>query len=160
MISPRLSHLLKSFYSQLTRLSWWTLLLAVMVHYAISAKLIWFFESGEITEIVAFFYYYVTTVTTVCYGDLAPKSAEGRLVSADGGDRQEGDDGQGREAAGGDGGRGDHEVRRVRTDDPKDLRRAVLPLALGPWCQLPRVALPREVSATLIHHVRYQPRNV
>ena len=82
MISPRLSHLLKSFYSQLTRLSWWTLLLAVMVHYAISAKLIWFFESGEITEIVAFFYYYVTTVTTVGYGDLAPKSAEGRLVAA------------------------------------------------------------------------------
>lgn len=78
----RISQLVKTLYSQLTRLSWWTLLIALMIHYAVSAKLIWLFETGEITEIVAFFYYYVTTVTTVGYGDLAPKTPEGRLVAA------------------------------------------------------------------------------
>ncbi len=82
MNPPRVSHFLKVLYSQLMQLSWWTLLIFLMIHYAISAKLIWLFETGEITEIVAFFYYYVTTVTTVGYGDLAPKTAEGRLVTA------------------------------------------------------------------------------
>ncbi len=82
-MSPvRLPHLLKSFYAQLTRLPWWALLLAFALHYAVSAKLMWFFETGEITEIIAFFYYYVTTVTTIGYGDLAPKSAAGRLAVA------------------------------------------------------------------------------
>ena len=82
MNAPRFSQLLKSLYSQVTQLSWWALLLAVLMHYAISAKLIWLFETGEIAEIVAFFYYYATTVTTVGYGDLAPKSVGGRLVVA------------------------------------------------------------------------------
>ena len=76
------SHLLKSFYAQLTRLPWWALLLAFALHYAVSARLIWFFETGEITEFVAFFYYYVTTVTTIGYGDLAAKTAPGRLAVA------------------------------------------------------------------------------
>ncbi|MEO7254459.1 MAG: ion channel [Casimicrobium sp.] len=78
----RISHIFKTLYSQLIRLSWWTLLAVLIIHYAVSAKLIWRFETGEITEIVAFFYHYVTTVTTVGYGDLAPKTAEGRLVTA------------------------------------------------------------------------------
>ena len=82
-MSPlRLSPLLKSLYLQLTRLSWWTLLLAFALHFAVSAKLIWIFETGEITEVIAFFYYYVTTVTTIGYGDLAPKTAGGRLAAA------------------------------------------------------------------------------
>ncbi len=78
----RVSHIFKALYSQLVRLSWWTLLVVLIIHYAVAAKLIWLFETGEITEIVAFFYYYVTTVTTVGYGDLSPKTAEGRLVTA------------------------------------------------------------------------------
>ena len=82
MASQRLSKFFKTIYSQLTRLSWWSLLAAFGVHYALSAKAMWLAESGEITEIVAFFYYYVTTVTTVGYGDISPKTAEGRLVAA------------------------------------------------------------------------------
>ena len=82
MLQQRLSQFFKTLYSQLTRLSWWSLLAAFGVHYAISAKAMWWVESGEITEIIAFFYYYVTTVTTVGYGDISPKTAEGRLLAS------------------------------------------------------------------------------
>ena len=82
MFSPRISHLFKTIYAQFTRLSWWTLLAGFGLHYAVSAKFMQWFESGEITEIVAFFYYYVTTVTTVGYGDIAPKTVNGRLLAA------------------------------------------------------------------------------
>ncbi len=82
MVPLSLSQFLKTLYSQLTRLSWWSLLAAFGVHYAISAKALWLVESGEITEIIAFFYYYVTTVTTVGYGDISPKTAEGRLLAS------------------------------------------------------------------------------
>jgi voltage-gated potassium channel len=82
MVPIRLSQILKTLYSQMTRLSWWSLAAAFALHYLLSAKLMWLFESGEITEIVAFFYYYVTTVTTVGYGDLSPKTVGGRLLTA------------------------------------------------------------------------------
>lgn len=82
MMPPRLSQFFKTVYSQLSRLTWWSLVAAFAVHYAVSAKLMWLFETADITEIVAFFYYYVTTVTTVGYGDLSPKTAEGRLLAA------------------------------------------------------------------------------
>ena len=39
------------------------------------------FESGEITEPVAFWYFYVTTATTVGYGDVSPKTEGGRLLT-------------------------------------------------------------------------------
>lgn len=78
----RLSHFLKTLYSQVTRLTWWALAAAFAIHYAISAKLMWLFESGEIAEAVAFFYYYITTVTTVGYGDIAPKMPSGRLLAS------------------------------------------------------------------------------
>jgi voltage-gated potassium channel len=82
MFGSRLSHLIKTIYAQLTRLSWWTLLAGFMLHFAVSASFMWRVEMGEITEAIAFFYYYVTTVTTVGYGDIAPKTAEGRLLTA------------------------------------------------------------------------------
>jgi voltage-gated potassium channel len=82
MVGPRLSNVFKTLYAQLTRLSWWALLVAFGMHYAVSAKIMWLVESGEITEIIAFFYYYVTTVTTVGYGDISPKTAEGRLLAS------------------------------------------------------------------------------
>ena len=82
MSQLRLSQLLKTLYSQLSRLTWWSLVAAFAIHYAVSAKLMWLFESGEITELVAFFYYYVTTVTTVGYGDLSPKANSGRLLAS------------------------------------------------------------------------------
>jgi len=82
MSSVRISHFFKTLYAQLTRLSWWSLLAAFAVHYLLAAKVMWLVETGEITEIIAFFYYYVTTVTTVGYGDLSPKTAEGRLLAS------------------------------------------------------------------------------
>jgi len=82
MFSSRLSRFIKMIYAQLTRLSWWALVAGFALHYALSAKLMWRFETGEITEFIAFFYYYATTVTTVGYGDIAPKTAEGRLLTA------------------------------------------------------------------------------
>jgi voltage-gated potassium channel len=82
MIPDSLSQFFKTIYAQLTRLSWWALAAAFGIHYAISAKGMWFTETGEITEIIAFFYYYITTVTTVGYGDLSPKTASGRLLAS------------------------------------------------------------------------------
>lgn len=82
MMPQRLSHFLKTLYAQVTRLTWWSLLAAFALHYAVSAKLMWLFETGEITEIVAFFYYYITTVTTVGYGDISPKTVDGRLLAS------------------------------------------------------------------------------
>lgn len=78
----KISGLIKTVYAALTHLSWWTLVLGFALHYAISTTLMRRLESGEITELIAFFYYYVTTVTTVGYGDIAPKTAEGRLLAA------------------------------------------------------------------------------
>jgi voltage-gated potassium channel len=82
MIAPRLAHVFKTLYAQLARLSWWALVAAFALHYAVAAKGTWLSETGEITEGVAFFYYYVTTVTTVGYGDLSPKTVPGRLLAA------------------------------------------------------------------------------
>jgi len=39
------------------------------------------FETGEITEGIAFWYFYVTTATTVGYGDVTPKTEAGRLLT-------------------------------------------------------------------------------
>ena len=75
------SLLLKTLYSHFTRLGWGALLLLIAVHVLVSYAGIRLFETGEITERVAFWYYYMTTVTTIGYGDIAPKSAGGRLFT-------------------------------------------------------------------------------
>ena len=75
------SYLLKTLYSHFTRLAWDVLLLLVLLHVAVSYVVMRVFETGEITEAIAFWYYYITTVTTVGYGDIAPKTAGGRLLT-------------------------------------------------------------------------------
>jgi voltage-gated potassium channel len=75
----RLSQLLKTLYSHFTRLSWDALLLLALIHVAVSYAAIRLLETGEITEGIAFWYYYMTTITTIGYGDIAPKTAGGRL---------------------------------------------------------------------------------
>lgn len=76
-----ISHLRKMLYAHFARLSWDALLLLALAHVMVSYVAIRVFESGEITEGVAFWYYYVTTITTVGYGDIAPKTAGGRLFT-------------------------------------------------------------------------------
>ena len=77
----RLPRMLKTLYAHFTRLAWDALLLLVAAHVLVSWAGMRLFESGEIAEPVAFWYYYMTTVTTIGYGDIAPKSTGGRLFT-------------------------------------------------------------------------------
>jgi voltage-gated potassium channel len=82
MFFYRLSHVLKSAYAEFARMSWAATAALVALHFSISYASMRALESGEIAEPVEFFYYYVTTVMTVGYGDIAPKSDGGRLFAA------------------------------------------------------------------------------
>lgn len=71
----------KTFYAHLARMTWDALLMLVVLHVLIAYAVLRVFETGEITEGVAFWYYYVTTVTTIGCGDIAPKTPGGRLFT-------------------------------------------------------------------------------
>ena len=76
-----IARLFKSFYAHLVRLSWDALASLVLCHWLIAYMVMRVFETGEITELIAFWYFYVTTATTVGYGDVAPKTSGGRLLT-------------------------------------------------------------------------------
>ncbi len=80
-IAIQLPRVLKTLYAHFTRLAWDVLLLLIAAHVLVSYAGMRLFETGEITERVAFWYYYMTTITTIGYGDIAPKSAGGRLFT-------------------------------------------------------------------------------
>jgi voltage-gated potassium channel len=77
------SRLFKIFYSHISRLTWEMVLLLVALHFAVALVGLRLFESGEMVDDTAnFFYFYVTTVMTVGYGDLSPKTEAGRVFTA------------------------------------------------------------------------------
>ena len=65
----------------MARLTWDALGTLILIHFAIAYVAMRQCETGEITEAIAFWYFYVTTATTVGYGDVAPKSEWGRLLT-------------------------------------------------------------------------------
>ena len=75
------SRVFKTLYSHFARLSWDAMIALVALHALIAYAGLRHFETGEITEGIAFWYYYVTTATTIGYGDIAPKTAGGRLFT-------------------------------------------------------------------------------
>lgn len=77
----RFVRLFRTFYSHVVRLSWDALASIVLGHWLIAWSLMRQFETGEITELIAFWYFYMTTSTTVGYGDVAPKTDAGRLLT-------------------------------------------------------------------------------
>jgi voltage-gated potassium channel len=76
-----LSGFAKRFYVQVSALSWYTVFIITVFHFAVSWGLIALFGGEEIARGGIFWYFYVTTVTTVGYGDYAPVTQAGQGIA-------------------------------------------------------------------------------
>jgi voltage-gated potassium channel len=78
----KLTVLIRRLYHALTDLHWGVLALAMLIHVGMSWLLMGWAGEGDLLRPASFLYWYATTAATVGYGDLAPKTDAGRLVTA------------------------------------------------------------------------------
>ncbi len=76
-----LSRLARRIYASIAGLSWGAVFVFAACHFAISWGVIALAGGEEIAEASIFWYFYATTATTVGYGDFAPATLAGRLVT-------------------------------------------------------------------------------
>ena len=76
-----LSRVVKRLYARISGLSWDTVLIMTVSHFAVSWGLIALIGGEEIASGEVFWYFYATTATTVGYGDYSPVTAAGRAVT-------------------------------------------------------------------------------
>jgi voltage-gated potassium channel len=70
-------------YHAISDLNWWVLLAVLLVHMAGTWLLMYFVsEEPEFERLPTFIYWYATTASTIGYGDVTPKTDEGRLINA------------------------------------------------------------------------------
>jgi voltage-gated potassium channel len=68
-------------YARISGLSWDTVIILTVVHFAVSWGLIAFVGGEKIASAELFWYFYATTATTVGYGDYSPATAAGRAIT-------------------------------------------------------------------------------
>ncbi len=76
-----LSRVAKRLYARISGLSWDTILLLTVSHFAVSWGLIAIIGGEKIASGDIFWYFYATTATTVGYGDYSPITAAGRAIT-------------------------------------------------------------------------------
>ena len=76
-----ISRVAKRLYARISGLSWDTILLLMVSHFAVSWGLIAVIGGEKIANGDIFWYFYATTATTVGYGDYSPVTAAGRAIT-------------------------------------------------------------------------------
>ena len=76
-----ISRVAKHLYARVSGLSWDTILLLTVSHFAVSWGMIAIIGGEKIANGDIFWYFYATTATTVGYGDYAPITAAGRAIT-------------------------------------------------------------------------------
>ena len=76
-----LSRVAKRLYARVSSLSWDTVLLVTVFHFAVSWGLMALVGGEKIASGEIFWYFYATTAATVGYGDYSPVTAAGRAIT-------------------------------------------------------------------------------